>query len=375
MINKRLLIRNLLAFHGENSFYDKKLKLDLKTKQGKAKLLKHVCALSNANPENNSYIVVGVEDESNKIVGVPFYDDSKIQNLINSYLENPPIILFENISFPTLKKHKVIGLITIKPKLKVTYFKKFIWKYPFKTQFIRQGSISLPVVKIPEIKSNKEIVEAIENNAKNNLKLTLESTFDFIKRHKNQEVNHHVFNNQFVICWSGKKHHFEGQDYYSRVDISMINEEVTLFYSSLDFVQIKYNSSSFIITEFIPLHLDKTKLFPLEKTVISFSNNTYHLVQELLFKIPTLEKKIIHHLFIANNVISNKLMNKEKLTSLEIKELEKLPFNLLLCVLNGYSQANISFKLLKKPLKENKESRAYLNYKEVERIFRKLKYN
>ena len=78
MINKRLLIKNLLAHNDENSFYDKKRKLNLGDKEGKAKFLKHVCALSNSNSFNNSYIVVGVEDRDNSIVGVDFFDDSKI---------------------------------------------------------------------------------------------------------------------------------------------------------------------------------------------------------------------------------------------------------------------------------------------------------
>ena len=83
MLNKRLLIKNLLAHNDENSFYDKKRQLNLHSKEGKAKFLKHICALSNSNPKNNSYIIIGVEDEDNRIVGVDFFDDSKIQNLIN----------------------------------------------------------------------------------------------------------------------------------------------------------------------------------------------------------------------------------------------------------------------------------------------------
>lgn len=42
MINKRLLIKNLLAHNDENSFYDKKQKLSLSNKEGKAKFLKHI---------------------------------------------------------------------------------------------------------------------------------------------------------------------------------------------------------------------------------------------------------------------------------------------------------------------------------------------
>lgn len=92
MINKRLLVKNLLAHNDENSFYDKKRFINIGDKEGKGKFLKHVCALANSNPKNNSFIVVGVEDEDNRIVGVDFFDDSKIQNLVNAYIEYAPII-------------------------------------------------------------------------------------------------------------------------------------------------------------------------------------------------------------------------------------------------------------------------------------------
>lgn len=118
MINRRLLIKNLLANHDESSFYDKKRQLNLHTKEGKAKFLKHICALSNSNLFNNSYIVVGVEDQDNELIGDDFFDDSRIQNLVNAYLENPPEIQYENVPFPNLPKDKVIGLVTIKKKKK-----------------------------------------------------------------------------------------------------------------------------------------------------------------------------------------------------------------------------------------------------------------
>ena len=110
MINKRLLIKNLLAHNNENTFFDKKLRINIGEKEGKAKLLKHICALANSNPNNNSFIVVGVEDEDNAIVGVDFFDDSKIQNLINAYLTNPPIVQYENIPFPHLPDHLVVEI-------------------------------------------------------------------------------------------------------------------------------------------------------------------------------------------------------------------------------------------------------------------------
>ena len=144
MINKRLLIKNLLAHSDENSFYDKKRFIDIGQKEGKAKFLKHVCAMANSNPRNRSYIVVGVEDADNAIVGVDFFDDSKIQNLVNAYLENPPGITYENVHFPHLPEGKVVGLVTITSSGRICALQKNIWKYYGGTVFFREGSVSKP---------------------------------------------------------------------------------------------------------------------------------------------------------------------------------------------------------------------------------------
>ena len=154
MINKRLLVKNLLAHNDENSFYDKKRRINISEREGKAKFLKHICALSNSNPKNNSYIVIGVEDEDNRIVGVDFFDDSKIQNLINAYLENPPIVQYENIPFPHLIDDKVVGLVTIRANDKITALRRNIWKYYGGTVFFRDGSMSIPKVFDIEMKDN-----------------------------------------------------------------------------------------------------------------------------------------------------------------------------------------------------------------------------
>ena len=138
MINKRLLVKNLLAHNDENSFYDKKRFISIGEKEGKAKFLKHVCALANSNPKNNSFIVIGVEDEDNTIVGVDFFDDSKIQNLVNAYLDNPPLISYENIPFPHLPEGKVVGLVTIRSNGKVCALRKNIWKYYGGAVFFRE---------------------------------------------------------------------------------------------------------------------------------------------------------------------------------------------------------------------------------------------
>jgi len=378
MINKRLLIKNLLAHNDENSFYDKKQKISLDTKEGKAKFLKHVCALSNSNPENNSYIVIGVEDQFNKIDGVDFFDDSKIQNLINSYFKNPPKIQYENIPFPSLPRHKVVGLVTINPINKVTSLKKSIWKYVKGRIFFRRGSNSMSTLGKFELKNtNKDIVEAIEKNASNNIELTLDGVFAFFNRHKEAyKPTYKVFNEQFVLCWAGEKKVVGDKVFYSRVDIELINEQVRLFYSALDEVKIEYNKHSFIITEYVFLRIkDEFDYFPLEKTVIHFKENGKHdIVTELLFVPPRFNKKELHHIFNSCNAILSKLKKKLSLTEREHNDLKELPTNYLICVLNEIPNAFSKLKESKNYLKNLEDKTSYINYKEAVRVLRKVNY-
>ena len=64
---------------------------------------------------------------------------------------------------------------------------------------------------------------------------------------KDYNAQYKVFKEQFVLCWAGKKTIINNEKFYSRVDIELINEQVQLFYSALDEVQIKINEHSFII--------------------------------------------------------------------------------------------------------------------------------
>lgn len=378
MINKRLLIKTLLSHNDENSFYDKKQRLNITTKIDKAKFIKHVCALSNSNPDNNAYIVIGVEDETNKILGVDFFDDSKIQNLINAYLVNPPKITYENVGFPKLQKHKVIGLVTIRPNAGVSSFKKNAWKYPKGTIFYRRGSNSMPVAgQFKLLNTNKDVVSSIEKMASNNLELTLDGVFDFFNKHSAEyNPNYKVFKEQFVLCWAGKTKLIDGKTYYSRVDIELINEQVRLFFSSLDEVTIEYNNASFLITEFVKLGVnDQYDFYPLEKTVIHFKDNgKYDMVTELLFEPPAFDKKTLFHIYNANNAILEKLLAGTKLTSIEQKDLKAFPTTYLICALNGFTQAKSKLTESKSYLKSLKDKSTYVLFKESMRILRKVKY-
>lgn len=378
MINKRLLVKNLLSHNDENSFYDKKRFIDIGRKEGKAKFLKHVCALANSNPKNHSFIVVGVEDEDNKIVGVDFFDDSKIQNLVNAYLDNPPLISYENIPFPHLPEGKVVGLVTIKSNGKVCALRKNIWKYYGGMVFFREGSISMPKAYDIELKDiNSEAVATIEQHAKNNIELTLDGVIDFINhRHPDLESDYKVFKEQFVLCWAGNRKKVKDKTYFSRVDIELINEQVKLFYSTLDEITIDYDENSFTTKEYVQLGLGpKQNHHPLEEVVITFEENgTYQIQSKLLFEPPNYDKKSLHHIFNVNNALLEKLEKSFALTSSEKKDVEHLPDTYLICYLNGFDDAKDRMDAAR-PLLKKYDEKVYRSLKEALRILRKVQYN
>ena len=377
MINKRLLIKNLLAHNDENSFYDKKRQIDIGEKEGKAKFLKHVCALANSNPKNNSYIVIGVEDDDNSITGVDFFDDSKIQNLINAYLSNPPIVQYENIPFPHLPDDKVVGLVTIRPIDGLTSLKKNIWKYYGGSVFFRDGSMSMPKVFEVKIKDvNSKLVEAIEKHSQNNIKYTLDGVFDFLNKRKDYHPQYKVFKEYFVLCWAGQKKVHQDEIVYSRVDIELINEQVRLFFSTLDEVTIRYDEDSFNMVEYVSLGLNNAhKYYPLEETRIRFGNNaTYHIETELLFEAPQFDKKVLHHIYNSNNAIVDKLKKGLALNTSEIQDLKNLPATYLICYFNLFHDAVDKLNEAKPYLKAYGDV-FYGNYKETIRILRKMKYS
>ncbi|UII77867.1 ATP-binding protein [Flagellimonas sp. HMM57] len=378
MINKRLLVKNLLAHNDENSFYDKKRFISIGEKEGKAKFLKHVCALANSNPINNSFIVIGVEDEDNKIVGVDFFDDSKIQNLVNAYLDNPPIISYENIPFPHLPEGKVVGLVTIRSNGKVCALRKNIWKYYGGAVFFREGSISLPKAFDIELKDiNSEAVATIELHARNNIELTLDAVINFMNnRHADLTSDYKVFKEQFVVCWAGNKKKVNNKNYYSRVDIELINEQVKLFYSALDEITITYDDDSFSTLEFVQLGLgSQQKYFPLEEMVITFSDNgKYTINSKLVFEPPQYDKKTLHHVLNINNSLLQKLEKKIKLNQTEEKDLTHLPATYLICYLNGFEEAKEQMELAR-PLLKSANKRVYGSLKESLRVLRKVRYN
>jgi len=377
MINKRLLIKNLLAHNDESSFYDKKRQLNLHTREGKAKFLKHICALSNSNPGNNSYIVVGVEDHDNEIVGDDFFDDSRIQNLVNAFLEHPPKIQYENVPFPNLPKERVVGLVTIRPKKNVSFFKKGIHTILANTVFVRRGSNSVPVEgSFEKNYQNTEIVIGIENNSRNSIAYTLDGVMDFMNvKHKDISPKYKVFKELFVICWAGVQKKVRDKTFLSRVDISLINEQIKLFYSAQDDVTITFDDDTFTILEFVPLGLnDKTSYYPLEKQTIRFFENGYYKIErEMLFEPPEFNRKMLFHIYNSNLALIDKLHKGFELSDRESRDLQNLPSTFMICYLNGFDDAKQKLADAKPLLKPFPN--VYLAFKEAMRVLRKMKYD
>ncbi|MBT8261166.1 MAG: ATP-binding protein, partial [Bacteroidia bacterium] len=365
------------AHNDENSFYDKKRKIDISHKEGKAKFLKHICALSNSNPKNNSYIVIGVEDEDNNIIGVDFFDDSKIQNLINAYLSNPPIIQYENVPFPHLPDDRVVGLVTIRPNNEITSLRKNIWKYYGGAVFMREGSMSMPkVFDIELIDVNSVIVSEIENHAQNNIEHTLNSVFAFLNKRQDYDPRYKVFKEYFVLCWAGQKKEVKDKAFYSRVDIEMVNEQVRLFYSTLDEVSIEFNDDTFKIVEYVNLGLQGSdKYLKLEETLIDFNENAHYTMNsKLLFDPPQYNKKVLYHIFNSNNAILEKLKKGFSLNKNEEQDLKNLPVTYLICYFNNFQDALVKLNEAK-PLLQNYSNEVFNLYKEANRILRKVKYS
>ena len=237
--------------------------------------------------------------------------------------------------------------------------------------------MSMPKVFDIELRDvNSKIVESIEQHAQNNIQYTLDGVFDFLNNRRDYHPTYRVFKEYFVMCWSGQKKNVRNQTFYSRVDIALINEQVRLFYSTLDEVEINYDADCFKIIEYVNLGLNgQDKYLKLEETCIEFSDHAqYSIETKLLFKPPIYDKKTLHHVFNTNNAIIEKLKTHQILTEREQQDLKNIPITYLICHFNGFTQA---LKLLEsaKPFLAKYSHDLHKLYKESLRILRKVKYN
>ena len=164
--------------------------------------------------------------------------------------------------------------------------------------------------------------------------------------------------------------------FYSRLDIELINEQVRLFYSALDEVSIRYSNHSFEITEYVRLGLNESfKYYKLEHTTIKFTDSaSYQIDTHLIFEPPQFDRKVLYHIYNANNTLLKKLEKGLSLSQRETMDLQNLAASYLICYLNGFTEALEKLHHSKAYLKKTNLD-LYRTYKEAVRILRKVKYS
>ncbi|MBI5216330.1 MAG: ATP-binding protein [Ignavibacteriae bacterium] len=315
----------------------------MKTEKGKAKFLKHICALSNSNPENDSFLIVGISND-NEIVGAEFIDDADIQNLVNSILKNPPLIKYENVSFPNLKKDKSVGLLTIRNNSKTTSFLKKISTIEANTIYHRIGSKSEPTNgEINKVKENKEIVEKTYKFSQINIKDLLDNVFDFYNLwDKAYNPTYIVFKDQFVVCWAG---YSTNDDYLSEVDIQIVNEGTRLFFSAIQEVKMNITNELINIIEFQRLGFGNNfdNYATHSNSIIFKDNGTYSINKQFIFTPPQFPIEDVERLYEKAKKFENRIKSNEKMDIIDWEFGEGLANYYFLCYLNGIKEARQDF--------------------------------
>jgi hypothetical protein len=94
----------------------------------------------------------------------------------------------------------------------------------------------------------------------------------------------------------------------------------------------------------------------------------------LLFEPPQYNRKMMFHIYNANLSLLNKLQKGIALSDREQKDLVNLPSTLMICHLNGFTDAKQKLAEAKPLLKEWPDEQVYISFKEAMRVLRKMKY-
>ena len=93
----------------------------------------------------------------------------------------------------------------------------------------------------------------------------------------------------------------------------------------------------------------------------------------MLFQPPEYNKKVLYHIYNANLALLDKLNKNMVLNNRELRDLENLPSALMICYLNGFTEAKEKLITAKAVLKVYPP--IYLSFKEAMRVVRKMKYD
>lgn len=332
MLNRRKLVQIALSeIPSETEFLDYKKEIHISSESGRGKLIRIICAMNNSNPYGKSFIFVGIDDDKNQS-GTNFLDDANFQNAINGYIKNCPKVTYENIEFPGLKSNTYIGLITIYPNDIGSEILKKIWKLKVGDKFFRRGSTTdkgLITNNKSLLQNQHESTEMIQR-ASVSLELTLDNVLTFYNEmSKSYHPRHYVFKDLYVVAISG----WDNGDgnLWSEVTIKLLNEEVTFFWSAMEYVKIYKREESLLIEEQAMFFWNNKRQFmPKKRTSVDFSNlGSYSIKQHNFYDIPNLTDSEI-----------SKFLNEYPLKlSDDYHYLEIFPYELLLAALNGSIEA------------------------------------
>lgn len=348
MKDKRKLIREILRYNpSENSFFDLKKEINFNEKKAKEKFIKHVCGLTNSNQENDSFLIFGIEDQTRKIVGTPWRDDSQFQDLLSSYILDCPLITYDNVIFPDLPHDMFVGLLTIHANKKTSCLKKTLSRFPVGTRFFRFGSQTIEEKALPNlnIPNNKTIIDELFRLSKVSLTQLLDEILEFYKNTFGEYSPFHaVFNEQYVICYSGwAEAHLISSGLLSEVSINLIGENVSLFISAVDYAKITISAESFVVTEMAHLcYLKHSHFIPQRETVFSFySNSDYKVERRFIFVPPKIQSKDSKAIVFRYEKFLANYSNMSEIDSLE--QAETLCDELFVSTLNGHKKAKEYF--------------------------------
>jgi 5-bromo-4-chloroindolyl phosphate hydrolysis protein len=94
----------------------------------------------------------------------------------------------------------------------------------------------------------------------------------------------------------------------------------------------------------------------------------------MLFEPPQYNRKVLFHIYNSTLSLLTKLQKSQELSDREELDLENVPSTLMICFLNGFEDAKQKLIEAKPLLKQNKNANVYVNFKEVMRVLRKMKY-
>ena len=357
MVNKRKLIELILSTnYSENTYFDIKEAICLSSVSQKGKLLKHICALSNSNPNNDSFLIFGVEDETLNYKGVEYRDDSIVQNLVFEYLDNPPRILYENVVFPELQERngsqKFIGLLTIYENGIFCKFKKNIWKIRKEQSFGRLGSQTRPIREQDWRldTSNVGVVSELERMAATKLEDIVNGIFRFYQKVGESYAPHHVvLHDIYVVCYSGWVDKINDESFLSEANIELIGENVQLFYSACEHIQISTSDNKIEIVKYVCLHFnEEMHYFPFESKAIVFSPASgYEINDRFIFNLPKISKREAASIVQRYKKVHKKIGDGLSLNELTQEEDMKLGLycdELLVSFFNGNKEAGTLFE-------------------------------